>query len=123
MAKLTSDQIQDLCADFETGAAAQTIARRYGVAPNTVLYHAYANGALRPDMARYKAHTGRQQDYVRNGRRVRVFTPAEDAAILKARSENRAWTDIARTLRRPPSSVRNRAIMLGYRELVIEEGA
>ena len=50
--------------------------------------------------------------YVRRGRIVRAFTPAEDALVLKFEAEGLSYAEIGRRLNRKPNSIQGRLLTL-----------
>lgn len=120
MRKLTKGQVQDLCAMREDGKSLKQIGRRFGISSSAVSYHCYQNAAV-PPAQNANAGAIKMRDYTRNGRAVRAFTAAEDAAIRAGRDAGRPWTEIARKLQRRPHVVRQRSIMLDYHDACAEE--
>lgn len=107
---LTPDQITDICERRERGQSAGQIARRFDISEETVRYHTYRLGAELPDPAPLWTDIVGPAVVRRGNHIVRRFTPAEDAELRRLAGLGMGEADIARAMKRPRSSIRNRLI-------------
>jgi hypothetical protein len=120
MTKLTASQVQEICEGRESGRSLGELALAFNVSPSAISYHCYQNAAFRPGLDQRGRARGRR-NYTRNGHKVRVFTPEEDAIIRERRAKGDPFTVIAEQLNRRPHAVRQRAIMLEYWQAAEED--
>jgi hypothetical protein len=86
--RLSQDELTAIEAMYEATPSTQLIAFALRRHPSTVNFALYRLGLRAPN-------TTRSFEYLRNGRTVKSFSPAEDALIVRLRTEGRTWGEIA----------------------------
>jgi hypothetical protein len=114
MAKLTREQIDRIVELRERGFYSHRIAQMTGIKPATVNYQLLKNGFDPWDPAKRQAPDGH----------VSRFSEAEDAQMLELGRQGMSIRQIARTMKRPITSIRIRILTLEVRaENALEKAA
>lgn len=112
MRRLSPAQISDLASlREEQGLSYGQLASRFGVSTSAAQYHCLQQGAVSPT-SRAERSRGPRVVECADGRVIRRFTAEEDSRILDLRRQGYGPKRIARTVGRPPTSVRMRLASL-----------
>lgn len=97
------------------------IARHLGMSTSAVSFHCLKLGADSPNTVGNIQVPNGPMVVARGNHEVRRFSPDEDRLLIDMERSGTRICDIARSLKRPPNSVRGRLMTLARREARIEE--
>lgn len=115
--KLAEETLDQICAWREEGYSLKWISNQLkcqgiSLSPSAVGWRCMVLGAdLPPSKQRVSTHPP-GSTYQRNGRTMRLYTPAEDAYLLELEAKGHTLTHIGRLLGRSKTSVRGRLVTL-----------
>ncbi|WP_421792809.1 hypothetical protein [Hyphobacterium sp.] len=123
MAKVSAQQIAEICEMRERGLTFGQIALKTGIHKETVNWHCTRNAADPPGARPLAEDIVGPAVMKRGDHIVRRFTPDEDRQILAMRQRGMRPADIARKIERKPHSVAGRLITLARKEQRRESAA
>lgn len=113
--KYTEEQANTAAELREQGLTFVEIGEKLGMNERSVQYHCMRLGADLPPNAP-RRNNRLPEVYQRNGRIVRLFTPEEDAELLRLEATGMPTNQIARLMGRPANSTRGRLMLLAMKE-------